>query len=73
MRPSQIAYAATKKKSLIPVELTPLFVCCGVAVCLLFYFTGRHFAEDKELRLIRNPNLSILEQVLKDGDDKSSE
>lgn len=41
----------TKPKLTYPVELTPLFAAVGVAICSGAFFTYRHFAYDKELRV----------------------
>ncbi|QWU87809.1 hypothetical protein CA3LBN_002074 [Candidozyma haemuli] len=48
----------------IPVEMYPLFAACGVAVVSLGYFTYRHFAYDKQLRLWKNADLSRVDEVL---------
>lgn len=58
-----------KAKLTYPVELTPLFAAVGVAICSGVFFTYRHFAYDKELRVWKNPNLSKLDDVL----DKAAE
>ncbi|CAI5756446.1 unnamed protein product [Candida verbasci] len=47
-----------------PVEMTPLFAAVGVAIASGFFFTYRHFSNDKELRVWKNPNLSNLDDVL---------
>lgn len=51
-------------KSAVPVEMYPLFGAVGVALVSLGYFTYRHFAYDKQLRLWKNPDLSNLDNVL---------
>ncbi|KAL6452368.1 hypothetical protein SBY92_001626 [Candida maltosa Xu316] len=61
---------ATKPKFTYPVELTPLFAAVGVAICSGVFFTYRHFAYDKELRLWKNPDLSKLDQVLDEATSK---
>lgn len=48
----------------LPVEMYPLFAATGVAVASGFFFTYRHFAHDKELRLWKNADLSNLDNVL---------
>ncbi|RCK66778.1 hypothetical protein Cantr_03053 [Candida viswanathii] len=58
-----------KPKFTYPVELTPLFAAVGVAIASGIFFTYRHFAYDKELRLWKNANLSKLDDVL----DKAAE
>ncbi|RLV96083.1 hypothetical protein JA1_000524 [Spathaspora sp. JA1] len=70
MRPTPSLLNAAKKGSgiSVPVELTPLFAAVAVAVGSACFFTYRHFAHDKELRLWKNPNLSTLDEVL----DKST-
>ncbi|OBA21958.1 hypothetical protein METBIDRAFT_143272 [Metschnikowia bicuspidata var. bicuspidata NRRL YB-4993] len=68
MRSSQILRLAAKKSTApkvgAPVEMYPLFAAVGVALVSLTYFTYRHFAYDKHLRLWKNPNLSTLDEVL---------
>lgn len=67
MRASRVLMNAAKKnssKSSVPVEMYPLFAAVGVALCSLGYFTYRHFAYDKQLRLWKNPDLSNLDAVL---------
>ncbi|WPK26185.1 hypothetical protein PUMCH_003533 [Australozyma saopauloensis] len=56
----------TRKKGKVdvPVEMYPLFAAVGVAITSLGYFTYRHFAYDKQLRLWKNPDLSNLDVVL---------
>ena len=53
-----------KPKIKYPVEMTPLFAAVGIACCSAVFFTWRHFANDKELRLWKNANLSELDKVL---------
>lgn len=58
---------AAKKSSsgtTFPVEMYPLFAAMGVAVASGCFFTYRHFAHDKELRLWKNADLSNLDNVL---------
>lgn len=69
MRAAQILMNAAKKsqkkgKIDVPVEMYPLFGAVGVALASLSYFTYRHFAYDKQLRIWKNPDLSNLDQVL---------
>ena len=66
MRPSRVLLNAAKSapKTKVPVEMYPLFAAVGVACCSGAYFTYRHFAYDKELRLWQNANLSTLDDVL---------
>lgn len=68
MRPAQILLNQAKNNGRprvpVPVEMYPLFAACGVAVCSLGYFTYRHFAYDKQLRLWKNPDLSRVDEVL---------
>lgn len=54
------------RKTTFPVELTPLFLAMGVALCSGAFFTYKKFAYDKSLRLKENPELSGLQQVLSD-------
>lgn len=54
----------------VPVEMYPLFAAVGVAVVSLSYFTYRHFAYDRQLRLWKNPNLSNLDEVLNKAIDE---
>lgn len=53
--------------SKLPVELYPLFAATAVAVCSACYFTYRHFAYDRQLRLWKNPNLSEVDEVLNEA------
>lgn len=64
--------AADKKKGLgIPVELTPLFLAMGIAVCSAIYFSSKKFLFDDSLRVGRsNPELSGLEKVLEEHKDE---
>ncbi|CUM66494.1 uncharacterized protein PRCAT00004160001 [Priceomyces carsonii] len=73
MRASQILLNATKNKSpgvKAPVEMYPLFAAVGVAIASGFFFTYRHFAHDRQLRLWRNPDLSELSNVLEEAEKK---
>ena len=58
------AVKKTEKKALFPIEMYPLFAAMGVAVFSGAFFTYRHFAHDKELRLWKNADLSELDKVL---------
>lgn len=58
------AKAAQGSKGGVPVEMYPLFAAVAVACGSGVYFTYRHFAYDKELRLWKNANLSNLDDVL---------
>lgn len=68
MRATRILLNAAKKnappKVPVPVEMYPLFFAVGVAVGSAVFFTYRHFRHDKELRLWKNADLSILDNVL---------
>ncbi len=67
MRATHVLLNAAKKSSSgpsLPVEMYPLFAAMGVAVASGFFFTYRHFAHDKELRLWKNADLSNLDSVL---------
>lgn len=67
MLPSRVLLNAAKKQSSgpkVPVEMYPLFAAVGVAVTSACYFTYRHFAHDKHLRLWKNADLSVLDDVL---------
>ncbi|CAI4053398.1 hypothetical protein N7582_005713 [Saccharomyces uvarum] len=71
MRPSQLLLNTAKKSSggyKIPVELTPLFLAMGVALCSGVFFTFKKLRNDETLRLKGNPELSRLDEVL--GKDK---
>ncbi|AMD22298.1 HGL042Wp [Eremothecium sinecaudum] len=74
MRAAQLLLNAAKKKASttpgIPLELTPLFIAMGVAVCSGTWFTYRHLAHDKTLRLYKNPDISKLDEVLKQENEK---
>lgn len=61
------------KKHTVPVEMYPLFAAVGVACVSLGYFTYRHFAYDRQLRLWKNPNLSNLDHVLNEASKNESE
>lgn len=63
MRSSRVLMSAAKKGGL-PIEMYPLFAAVAVAVGSGCFFTYRHFAFDKELRLWKNANLSGLDDVL---------
>jgi len=54
----------TGKKGGLPVEMYPLFAAVAVACGSGAFFTYRHFAYDRQLRLWKNPNLSELDNVL---------
>ncbi|CDF90196.1 ZYBA0S06-02916g1_1 [Zygosaccharomyces bailii CLIB 213] len=73
MRPAQLLLNQSKKSggSIIPVELTPLFLSMGIAVASASYFTYKKFAHDKSLRITKNPELSEVDKVL--NPDKSGE
>lgn len=70
MRASQILSAASKKKIPVPIEMYPLFAACGVAICSATFFTYKHFAYNKELRLWKNADLSNLDKVLDEHKDE---
>lgn len=74
MRASRILLNAARKslepKVDVPVEMYPLFAAVGVAIGSLGFFTYRHFAYDKQLRLWKNPNLSNLDKVLNEDAEK---
>ena len=53
MRPAQLLLNTAKKTSggyKIPVELTPLFLAVGVALCSGTYFTYKKLRTDETLR-----------------------
>ncbi|ODV62902.1 Mra1p ASCRUDRAFT_17966, partial [Ascoidea rubescens DSM 1968] len=65
--PSTNLLSSLQKKSgfVYPVELTPLLVAVGVAICSGVYFSTKKLRTDKTLRLGRtDPDLSILNEVL---------
>lgn len=66
MHGTRVLLNAAKKsgKSSVPVEMYPLFAAVGVAIASGVFFTYRHFAYDKQLRLWSNANLSNLDNVL---------
>mmetsp|Transcript_3860 Transcript_3860/g.3754 ORF Transcript_3860/g.3754 Transcript_3860/m.3754 type:complete len:91 (-) Transcript_3860:229-501(-) len=67
MRATRVLLNAAKKtssKPTLPVEMYPLFAAMGVAVVSGVFFTYRHFAHNKELRLWKNADLSNLDKVL---------
>lgn len=66
MRPTRFLLNAAKPrpKVPVPVEMYPLFAAMGVAIASLLYFTYRHLRYDQQLRLLKNPNLSKLDDVL---------
>lgn len=67
MRATRVLLNSAKKSSIaanLPIEMYPLFAAMGVAVASGCFFTYRHFAHDKELRLWKNANLSNLDNVL---------
>ncbi|OWB54046.1 hypothetical protein B5S33_g5786 [[Candida] boidinii] len=72
MRASTPLLNAAKKNSItkfIPVELTPLFIACGIACASAIYFTTKKLRTDNTLRLGRvNPtfNEKFEEVVSKD-------
>jgi hypothetical protein len=71
MRATQVLLNAAKKsapKTSVPVEMYPLFAAVAVACGSGVYFTYRHFAYDKQLRLWKNPNLSKLDEVLNEAE-----
>lgn len=75
MRASRVLLNAAKKgaaqpKVQVPVEMYPLFAAVGVAVASGCFFTYRHFAHDKELRLWKHADLSNLDDVLNDASRK---
>lgn len=73
MRATQVLLNAAKKsapKTSFPVEMYPLFAAVAVACGSGVYFTYRHFAYDKQLRLWKNPNLSKLDEVLNEEAEK---
>ncbi|KAI5949965.1 hypothetical protein KGF57_004475 [Candida theae] len=71
MIPSRVLLAQAKNvkpKMKYPVEMTPLFVAVGIACVSATFFTYRHLANDKELRLWKNANLSELDKVLDEAE-----
>ncbi|KAL3239907.1 Mra1p RNJ42_04950 [Nakaseomyces bracarensis] len=68
MRPAQLLLNAAKKTqgSKVPIELAPLFAAMGVALCSGTFFTYKKLTYDDSLRLKSNPDLSGLEDVLKE-------
>lgn len=73
MIPSRVLLAQAKNvkpKFQYPVEMTPLFAAVGIAICSATFFTYRHFAHDKELRLWKNAELSELNKVLDKAADE---
>ncbi|ODV76654.1 uncharacterized protein CANTADRAFT_57864 [Suhomyces tanzawaensis NRRL Y-17324] len=71
MRATQMLANAAKKgpkKVPVPVEMYPLFAAIGVAVASGCFFTYRHFAHDQQLRLWKNPDLSVLDNVLNESE-----
>lgn len=70
MRPTPTLLNATKRKIPVPLEMYPLFAAIGVAVVSASFFTYRHFAYNKELRLWKNADLSNLDKVLNDHKDE---
>lgn len=70
MRPTHVLSQVAKKKVPVPVEMYPLFAACGVAIVSAGFFTYRHFAHNKELRLWQNANLSNLDDVLNEHKDE---
>ena len=61
---SRLLQEAKKNKAPLPMELTPLFIACGVALCSLTYFSYKKLRYDEGLRIIKNPNQSLLGDVL---------
>lgn len=76
MIPSRILLNAAKKQAPkappVPVEMYPLFAAVAIAVSSGVFFTYRHFAHDKHLRLWKNPNLSSLDDVLNEDAKKNN-
>lgn len=52
------------------MELAPLFTACAVALCSLTYFSYKKLRYDEGLRIINNPNQSLLSDVV-DLDSKT--
>lgn len=77
MRVSPTLLHAAKKSATprvqLPVEMYPLFAAVGVAIGSGAYFTYRHFAYDRELRLWKNADLSNLDLILNEAQKKESE
>lgn len=48
----------------MPLELTPLFIAMGAAVASASYFTYRKFANDRSLRITKNPELSEVQKAI---------
>lgn len=61
---SRLLQEAKKNKTPLPMELAPLFIACGVAMCSLTYFSYKKLRYDEGLRIINNPNQSLLGEVL---------
>ncbi|KAL6931770.1 uncharacterized protein HGUI_01713 [Hanseniaspora guilliermondii] len=59
-----------KNKTPVPMELAPLFTACAVALCSLTYFSYKKLRYDEGLRIINNPNQSLLGDVV-DLDSKT--
>lgn len=75
MLPSRILLNAGKKTANshpVPVEMYPLFAAVAVACTSACYFTYRHFAHDKHLRLWKNADLSALDDVLNEEAKKNN-
>lgn len=49
----------------IPVEMYPLFAAIGFALSSAVFFSYKHLTNDKQLRFFRTPNLSMLDDALK--------
>ena len=66
MRPTQRAMNAAKKSGVrYPVEITPLFLAMGVAVCSASCFSGKKFLYDDSLRVgKKNPDQSHMSKAL---------
>ncbi|CAR58039.1 uncharacterized protein GVI51_J01551 [Nakaseomyces glabratus] len=69
MRPAQLLMNAAKKSSgtKVPIELAPLFAAIGVALCSGTFFTYKKLTYDDSLRLKSNPDMSGLDDVLKEA------
>ncbi|CAR30808.1 hypothetical protein ZYGR_0P01100 [Zygosaccharomyces rouxii] len=65
MRPTQLLLNQAKKSSsVVPLELTPLFIAMGAAVASASYFTYKKFAHDRSLRITKNPELSEVQKAI---------
>lgn len=65
-----MAIISQKKTSRLPfpVELSPLFLAMGVAICSGTYFTYKKLTTDKSLRIVANPEQSALQDILNQKD-----